>query len=400
MYKHKFFKPFLGILSSVALVSTISLSTVSCGHKSTTVNTWDAFKKAALAETAPNLKTTITNLKQYYWTNNDVAIFDIYNGLPAISSTDANTIVAIIIIKNKATQLQYPINFKIQYSSGSKYEVNNWTHSQTAGLSKWSDFKAKALSISAANLLAQAKNSKVLNTLKWDNNPTKETNSWTDNYIAEWDIYGGNGSGDSYVGMQGKPVANDRDFSITAIISIKDISKRGLYDANPIKAVIDDRDNNTYDISKWKFSPVTQSQSIAKYKAVVNNQITAAKQVVDPAIDPPTNAAWATFDNKNYSFFSPDKAYYNISDYLDKSDYSGSYSFAYVKAQTGATIDGGLNSTIILSFYDNDNHAHKDIYYVTLTNNFLFKTTTKDCGPAFSYAWIQSKPTQIPPQLS
>ncbi len=390
MYKNRIFKSFWGIVGSAALVGTVSLSTVSCGHKSSTVNAWDTFKKAALAETAPNLKTTISNLKTFYWTPSDVAIFDSSGGgTPAISSADAHTIVATIVIKDKTSQLQYPIKFSIKYSSGSKYEVTNWTYSQTPGLNKWSDFKATALKITAAALLEQAKNSKILSTLKWADNPIN--NTWTDAYKAEFDVYGGKG-------INGNPVADDANFSVTAIISIKDPLKQGLYDANPIKAVINDNDNSNYAVGGWKFSAVAQSQSTAKYTALVKDQIDLAKLVVDPK----TAAAqpeWATFGKNNYAFIAGNKTAFNMVDYLSNDQHPHAYGFAYVNGNT-TPITGGISSVISFTFYDDSTNSPANPriqqFALTLTNNFLFNTTDKTSGPAFSYLWTVTIKKIIP----
>ncbi len=394
MYRNKFFKSFLGILGSAALVSTVSISTVACGkvvHKGPTVNSWDDFKKAALSETAPNLKSTIITPSEYHWAKNDVAIFNTRNGLPAISSTDAHTIVAIIVIKDRTSKLQYPINFKIKYSSDSKYDLNNWTYSQTPGLNKWSVFKEKATSISAESLLLQVKNSKVWSTLKWPDNPIN--NTWKDEYVPEFDVYGA-------PGMNGNPTADNTNFSVTATISIKDPAKRGLFDANPIKAVINDRDNSDYSVNDWKFSADTQSQSIIKYRELVTTQIDLAKKVIDPG----SNVAqpkWLTFANLNW-FYSNTLGYRKISDFLSNDQHPFYYGLSCItnETKTDIPITGGISSVISLTFYadgpdDKTNNRRIKHYAFTLTNNFLFKTTDKNSGPAFSALWTVSEPKPI-----
>ncbi len=385
MYKNRIFKSFWGIVGSAALVGVVSISAVACGHKSTTVNTWDAFKKAALAETAPKLKSTIINLKQYYWTNNDVAIFDSNNGSPDISVTDAQTIVATIAIKDKTSQLQYPIKFKIKYLSGFKYDLKDWYYTQTPGLNKWSTFKVTAAKITAAALLAQAKTSKALSTLTWG--PDSKTNTWKDSYTAEFDVYGGKE-------MNGNPTSDNTNFSVTAIISIKDPLKQGLYDANPIKAVINDNDNKNYSLSSWKFSVATQSQSIDKYTNLVKDQIKLAKAVKDPG-DASTQAAWGKFANQNWFYDNDSSAYSTIYKYLTNKGYPKFYGVGCIgdETKTEIPITGGISSVISLSFWsDATKGVHTNHFYFTLTNNFLFNTTDKNSGPAFSSVWTVSKP--------
>ncbi len=363
-----------------SLIAISGLSIISCHSKST--KTWANFKKHALAEQAANLKSTVATIAQYHWNPNAVAVYS-SSGKPSISTTTNNTIIATIIIENEPINLQYPISFAITYNTNTAYDLKDWTYNQTPDIDKWSDVKTAGLAITAPQLLAQAKKANVLKNFSWAGDASQLV--WQDKDIAEFDVYGGLNDGkDTYKGMSGKPIANDKERTISAIISIKDPTKKGNFDADPIKAVFDNSDNKSYDINNWKFSQTVQLQSIAKYSTLVNAQISIALQFdLDSKSD--RAAAQNKFDLANWVNKIHINSDFNVINNIYKTGYGEVSGIQCLNAFSNP-IKGGIESKVIIQFMANKGN----IYNYTLANEFPFSDSHKNSGPAFNYTWSPS----------
>ncbi len=304
-------KHYLKIIGSSLLIATPLIGIVStlssCGKSH---DSWTEFLSSAQKESAPNLLSQIKSadlVTKYHWKANDKAVFSA-TGTP--KQKDQNQeVVASIVIQGAPTNWNYPINFDIKYHNDD-YKISNWSISQTPYSQSWITFKTDALKESPTSLLAIAKlNRKNWDSLKWlgsdGTNSSPVQNHWTDSETAQWDVYGGNGGDDPYKGMAGTIVANDSDHSISAIFSI--VGKSGLWDANPIKAIISDSAHIPYNTSNWDFSAITQLQSWTKYLSLYESKWTGS------FID------WPTFANNNWTDKNHNS---NILQYLSNNQFS------------------------------------------------------------------------------
>ncbi len=401
MNRKTLFKIFISFMSSTTIMAMVGLSTISCGsHKPDSGSAWNKFKTLALKETAPNLKSVIPDILQYHWKNNDVAVFDSDGGIPTVYE-NAATINAIIVIKNAKNNItSLPINCVIQFHNQDTYNLEDWTFSQDPNIYSWLEFKAAATLISATDLLTQVQKSVAWSTFKWSGDAS--INVWKASDLAEFDIYGGLNDGqDPYKGMNGKPTANDLTHTITAIISINDPTKRGLYNANPIKSVITRTyRNKDYKVSDWKFIQDHQLQSKAKYLSLFHEQVSIAqliKKEPDKWIDLITHN-WSRFPqwSETNSIFDHSL---NIFEYLSHGGYPGAHAQDYLNSSvsdipiTGGSngFNGikGLQNWIFLKFIANDSDCR-----LTLTTYFFFSPNSTYVGSAFDYLW-KIKPIKI-----
>ncbi len=313
-------KHYLKIIGSSLLIVTpligITSTLSSCGKSN---DSWTEFLSRAQKESASNLLSQIKSadlVTKYHWKANDKAVFSA-TGTP--KQKDQNQeVVASIVIQGAPTNWNYPINFDIKYHNDD-YKISNWSISQTPYSQSWITFKTDALKESPTSLLATAKiNKSNWDSLKWlgsdGSNQSLVQNHWTDSETAQWDVYGGNGGDDPYKGMAGTIVANDSDHSISAIFSI--VGKSGLWDANPIKAIISDSAHIPYDPANWKFSAITQLQSWTKYLSLYNVELAHAK-------------TWANFDSVNWVDNNHTS---NINDYLNLNGLPGDKTVTFEKS--------------------------------------------------------------------
>ncbi len=351
------------------LVGVSSLSLISCGHK---VNSWEKFKANALNVSPNDLKSEISNLSNYYWTKDYNAVFS-KTGKPAVSEDNHHTIMATIIIQYHITQYEYPINFYIKYDNQA-YHLKNWR----ANKSPWAVFKEEALIAIPRDLLYDARHLNYWLDFRWTGNATEAV--WQDSDQAEFDIHGGIGNSDPYAGMGGKPIANDEKHTITAIISVA--GKNGLYDSKPFKSVITDDANQKYNIQNWKFSKLNQLQSHDKYLDALKPDIALAKSVKWTI-----NNLWEKFATTNY-LSTNHIANNNVLKWA-MAQYSGFSEPVYVWEGGHNTLplpDGsGLQTTITIGFVDINNNSIT--HNLVLTNDFIFTSSHKNSGIAFSYNW-------------
>ena len=125
----------------------------------------------------------------------------------------------------------------------------------------WDAFKIAAMGIAPASLLTVAKTKANWSSFNW------HSTTWSNNDVAEFDLYGHAGGDDPFKGMKGQLIANDSAQSISAIISIK--GREGLYSADPVIAVISYK-QALYDAKGWSFSQTVQLQSASRFKMSAN----------------------------------------------------------------------------------------------------------------------------------
>ncbi len=210
-------------------------------------------------------------------------------GLPWVD--EYNNKVLVNITRIDGNKIEKAI-FVAQYYLGcpayrKEYSVSWSLHSfKTLGTQTWDDFKKVALNVSARDLLGQS------NALSFDwHNGAPQNRFWHAGELAEFDTFGGLGPNDTYKGMGGRPVVDEHNKTITAIISR--FGKDGAYDSDPIKAVMtyDDKKETPYVIYNWKFSKDTQLQSYNKFKSLYERQIKRAR-----------NSVLADFMNHNWGY--------------------------------------------------------------------------------------------------
>ncbi len=261
-------KKYLSKLFAFSLTSVIvgssAITLVSCKSKGSQ-NTWDDFKAKALKESATKLQSQISDIENFYWNKDDVAVFS-GNGSPA-QKGQQKVIMATIIIKNKVSVDSYPINFEIDYESD-PYNVGDWIFSQPSNANNWSHFQDSTKQENPDSLLAMAKKSANWSQLKWYGQ-----HIWKDSDVPEWDVYGGTSAkGDNINVMQGNLKFDDQSTPKTATVIISIKGKEGIYGAFPIKATISYDPEISYNANSWHFSAIKQLQSQPKYIEVMNQQ--------------------------------------------------------------------------------------------------------------------------------
>ncbi len=375
MYRKYFFKRFTRLIGSSILVTAITTTAVACHHKTISPpknkNTWTNFKTAALKISADALKSNIKNISKYYWNNDDVAIFD-SAGKPSANES-AKSIMATIIVEGAATSdYQFPIQCNITYVTNKPYAINDWTYSQSANVRNWFNFKAIALTVTPNELLSQAEEKNNWNTWVWEGG--LKTNKWPLRATAEFDIFGSLNSKDPYKGMQGKPTANDKTDTISAIISIKDQTKEGNYDANPISATITFRNNKGYDVADWKLKPIRQQQSHLKYLNLLNQQITSSKRIKYP-----DNGGWGWFASNNWI---DSKRSQTVGNYLDANNPGLIY-----HVRQNAVPNGNSLTIIIFAYNINQDTSYKPHTEIDLTATFVSAFGDPNSGNCFNQSW-------------
>ncbi len=358
------------IVSSTALLS-------SCGsHHNGEQNTWAAYKKLALKETAQSLKSQISNLDELYWKTSDVAIFS-SNGYPKQAGS-AEEIVATIIIQNQPLADSYPIKFIVDYTLGDTYEVSDWSHSQSSYVNDFEHFQASVKAETASALLAEAKASSDWASLKWYTNKV-----WQASDLAEFDTFGALNNKDPYQGMNGKPTTNTTTTIASAIISVK--GKEGVYGAMPIKATITYNSEISYNANSWHFSAMHQLQSQLKYVDVMNKQADAVYSKIQNS----NSNAWNQLLNNNWLDTQHTKL-------LKDGAIAGKYDVNTIEQFTSITNPlnvlpnkSGIQTQVIINLH-NSNGGNQQTY--TLLRNFNYAKsvigqTIPKVGYCFDYTW-------------
>ncbi len=273
MFKKQFFR-----INATSLIAIGSLllglnSLVSCGHKSKKA-TFATFLAAAEATSAAAIVNN-ANPEAIAW--HKVKLNDLFKqGKPVIIG---ETITQQIY----AGSIGEVAKFEISPSYDYVYRLRYWGCVKQPKFEPdgtWFQFKTLSLMATAEQLLKAARLATNWSSFKWQGQP--RLNVWQKSEKAEWDIYGGAGTRDDPLNlMHGRPVVDEVKQTISAIISIKYDDKKGCYDADPIKAIIQYTPHLNYHINLWKFSKIKQIQSIDKYNQIFKNEVIAADDFPD-----------------------------------------------------------------------------------------------------------------------
>ena len=271
---------------SIASITTLGLATISCGNHQNPAkkHTWDDFKKSANAETAMKI---VEATKPVGWEDASEAKLSISNR----NSDDTNHDVTLDITYDAKSE---KASFKIEYKDNEVYDYKNWTctHQPVNG---WNVFKALALKVTPEQLIAQARNTKVIDKFSWTYG-TDEQRKWQASDKAEFDTTRGTikSSPNPFKGMKGQATVDEQKHTITAIIS-KSGTSIPDYAADPIKSVITyTKTGQTYNMKDWVFTIAHQLQ--AKDKAY-NSGIVYA---IDKAPKINTTAGLEAFEKSNW----------------------------------------------------------------------------------------------------
>ncbi len=384
MFKNKYFK--LGSISTMAIGLSVggSVAFVSCGHKhKATFGTFGTFQTAALKENVANIVKN-AKVKASSWVGFKDDDFT-KQGLPTI---EGHKITIKIYAKSNWTIA----SFSITAPANNVYRVGDWECSNQPALvpnGTWEQFKTLALAETPTNLLSTVK--KVPNykkNFKWDGDAN--INAWAENAIPEFDVYGGSGTtGDPLDVMHGQPLIDQSKQTVTAIISIKDSTKEGLYDADPIKAVIRYTNNVNYHVSDWIFTPIVQSQSFIKYKSIFETEIAVAKAVSKDTFDSFGSHNWLgnlsqmPNGHNSVSLITHNDHSTTATDFL-----SGAGFFSVIddrrfnRVDDFTTIQGGLISAIVFDIITGV--GEKDGQF-RLVFTFKFVDDNHHIGMAFNY---------------
>ena len=215
---------------------------------------WAKFKISAEAETALNI---VQDTAPEKWNNplpneSDLSIIN--------EKVNDNIQIITLDISNKADS--NVASFRIDYKDND-YSLKDW-NCVVQPYNGWSAFKSLAMNATPAALFNEFKATNDIHKLNWTFGTIAER-FWSENDSAMFDeTIGSNSTSDEkFKGMLGNPTADDKNHTISAIIckagNIAD------YARDPFKAIISyTKIGQKYQISDWKFSMMTQQQSIKR----------------------------------------------------------------------------------------------------------------------------------------
>ncbi len=287
--------------SVIGIVGVLGISSniVSCSHSKggpddNNKPTWTDFKISASGASILAIITNAVPTVSSWDLSND----DDFNFVSRpLANEQDQTLTAIISSTINNDQATFVIAYNNKAYADKLWRCSVQPPNKQVG---WNAFKKVALnSITTTDLLAQARISKDWNSFKWTYGSASQV-KWNQNDVAEWDVSGNLGDQDSYKGMQGKPQVNDKDYTISAIISKKGCS--GNYDSDPIKAIITYSNGVKYNIKNWKFSQTEQLQSYEKVTKLFTEQVA----LVINSDDKNKTSKWATFIQNDWMTFGDD----------------------------------------------------------------------------------------------
>ena len=284
-------KKFIKLLSVTLTTSSIlatDIVVISCSKKEPKETyTWADFKKDAQKETAFNI---VQASKPNGWDN---ATEGELNGATFVVNDGAQKIT-IDITRTKSMN-SWVASFEVDYVSTIYYNVSQWRCDKqpAENPNSWELFKIDAKAVTAEELITEVRKSGAVNKLKWTYGTASQI-AWVEGDKAEFDTFGAiDRTKDSYSGMKGKPVINEANHTITAIISKKD--KNGAYDSDPIEATITYKLNEAYDMTNWAFVKKEQLISEEKAESLFNAEKALATSGTDR--DPFLLRNWMTIKN-------------------------------------------------------------------------------------------------------
>ncbi len=268
MLNKKFIKLLSITLTASSILATDVLA-VSCGKKEPKASyKWADFKKDVQKETAMKI---VQSTKPKGW--EDTNANELSEGKFVF---DDNVYTVTLDITRRKEVNSWTASFEIDYFNNKKYNVSDWSCEQqpVENPNSWDFFKVTASKVTAEELITEARNSGAISGLKWTYGTASQV-TWIKNDKAEFDTFGAiDRTKDSYSGMKGKPVINEANHTITAIISKKD--KNGAYDSDPIEATMTYKLNEAYDMTNWSFVKKEQLISEEKAESLFNAEKTLA----------------------------------------------------------------------------------------------------------------------------
>ena len=377
-------KKFKILLLSTVVSSSVVFSTASCSHKNNSGNDtfklWNAFKKNAESETIRNI---VKQTHPIGW--EDASDLELRFG--PFKADDAKHIISVDIMRNSGSN-ETTATFKISFIKAQKYNIDQWkcTSQPSGNTGSWILFKEEAFRLDPNDLLNIVKKSSNWNKFAWKYGTTSQT-KWVAGDEAEFDTFGSltNDDASNYRGMTGKPTANESNFTITAIISKK--GHEGLYDADPIKASIEYKFGEKYNINNWNsFTQKDQLQSLEKSNSIIDKQVEVAKN-------------FSEFEKTNFATLGDDKSAIDHSDknsidkLLDRHGYPGhrdiifldKYSEAGSKGKEMIKYDAKMwESKVVFSFHN----KQSTLMTLYLYFDFMYQNNDKaHGGTAFSFTW-------------
>ncbi len=385
----KFLAAGLGVIAPIGF----GLNLVSCGHKEGPKNPdgWKNFKSLAVNEHAINIvKTTHPNGWDDATPTQLSQPFNIHlSDNPYIVSLE----IRRTIDKNKGS---YIAEFNIEYFNNQKYDVSNWVckHEPQFIPSAWTYFKNAATKATATEILEQIHPWTDTNKFQWKFGTPSQV-AWAATDKAEFDTFGGGPDPDEvFKGMNGKPVDNESDETITAIISKK--GKNGAYDSDPIKVVLTFTQDETYNVDDWSSGIATAAAQLQSYSRFMTFWDRVEDSIKKGDVGDFMGQYWMTIrsDEEHHTTVdtkgnaqSPD---YHIYDALSSAGYAGdaapkpgTLKFKD-KSAYAPTKENNYKCGLIITF--KANHNALDILELSFTYN-LVNGNLDDGGTAFNYIW-------------
>ncbi len=359
------------------LFGVSSLMIVSCAHKSSTTMSWSEFKAAATHEKAINIINAIMPPK---WKDATEAQLS----LAKFQVNDQDEIINVVITRTVSTADISSGTFQISYNA-ENYDYHNWvTAKKPTDNPNWLRFINKAKAETAANLLSYAKISAAWATLKWTYGNAAQI-IWEPQDTAEFDTFGGLNKDDDF-NMKGQATADSNNKTITAIIS--KVGHAGLYDSDPIKAVITFK-KDIYNNANWVFSQDTQLQSKAKVISLFNKVVTDAEKSTPFKFDDFQLTNWADISGIKYGPLAKNHSTKtHIIDILNTdSRYVNSNTWSLHLSHSNDPLNNqGFQMKIVFGFViDRYIDPHQlSVYFDCYFNN---KTNANDGVTAFNYTW-------------
>ncbi len=366
----------LGAISP--LVGVSSLMMISCGHKNSTMS-WSEFKAVAIKEKAINIVNAIMPPAWKGFTKEQLS-------QGKFQVDDKNEIINLVITRTVTATDVSSGTFQISYNA-QNYDAHNWvTAKSPSNDPNWLRFVNKAKAETAQTLLRYAKTSATWATFKWIGRTTQQ--KWQTNDKPEWDVYGGTDHQklptDVVNIMKGSITADNNAKTVTAIIS--KVGHEGLYDSDPIKAIIT-FNNDIYNNTNWVFSKDTQLQSHFKYLSIINPDI-------DQIINATTKPQLENWIFQNFtSTLRPDKSKHSIGDWMNGHAITNDSRVGPSKgdgSRVEAPISDGLGYQVKFGVIWDDFAVNK-VAKFQVTSNFIYARPVdilvSPIGNCFSYTW-------------
>ncbi len=360
MHKYQIIKLLAAsLITTSSIAVTIDLVSCSNNHPTPNAETWAQFQVSAHRESAANI---IYATKPNIWPDD---IPDMELKISNYSVDDGHQQIRLDITRNHNNFIS-SASFNITDDNIVKYNVDDWECNVQPHFSEYDNFQIKALQETAVNLLDFLKPWTIPKDYHWKYG-TLDQATWSKVDEPEWDIYGWLTKHDSYKGMAGKPKSDTKTKTITAIIS--KVGHEGIYDADPIKAVIQYYPGVEYNIKNWTFSPVEQLQSFEKMKDLFEARLKLAytKDEIEP---PLCSVNWMTITGApevyNQLGLHHDPKFHirdAMHDEQDPDPLWGIYNPVFVEEPKPKVYVGNMTCKIVLQFLQYDVQYHLNLFF-------------------------------------